>query len=938
MKILCFPTMSASNVTLVILLSFFLMPAVALASPGSVAYVDGPGIAFADSGGTILKVTPAVWGPDWAFTSMKGEIAGESGQPSKGRFSGKLAKTNTPFTLDVVLQKQAEQILLSYTVRFPEATQLTLFVIEVQFSPRLNGSGIHFISGGEAKEDVLPLEKRGLGPSVSEIRLPLPPDEKIRLDLQPPADVASDNALRIVLVKDHAPAGSEYTQTLALTLPPETRFFASPEEVPLPDNWSKWYEWQGNGQIPEESVLNLETWLDAPAGKHGRIVRKGDELFRAGKPTKFWGINVCFAATAPDKGLAERRAKRYAAHGINAVRLHKYADGHGWAGILSKESFLEFDPVKLDRMDYFIAKLKEKGIYIKLSPTFGTFKLGPADRERIPFMDEFGSGPNVTTPPGGAYLSKEIGDLQIEQTVQLLRHKNPHTGLTYAEDPAIMVVELLNEQSALFFTTMNTLKSSPTLRRMASNAFTDWLLKRYGSVEAILARWGSGGLNTFADEGFTGESFEEKTVVPVGNPWFFDPEQLDGSQAHRKPRLLDTMLFLYELQNDYYRRFVEAIRQTGYTGEIVASNWQAGRAFSHYYNLHSDAQVGIVDRHNYFKGKTPMLARPGSGMLSTGMQQVAGHPFMLSEWIHVYPTRFPSEGVAIIAAYGMGLQGWDVSYLFQNKDDGRYEPRLGTEPWVVAQPEVLGLFPAVARQVLRQDIKTSEVTAIRSVHLPSLHEGKLGFNDQVRQGYDDKSFESSTVPAEALAAVRSLVSFDDNFKETPAFDLTPYQKDGAIVSSTGQLTWHPAPSSGDGGFFTIDTPATQAVVGFAAGRAHALTDVTLETETPYAAIYLTASEPDKTLATSRRMVLVAMGRTLNDEMRYVGAQKVQDGNSPIKMEPVRASIQLNRFGAVKVHVLDHNGKRTGQTISVQNGKFEVNGAVTKTPYYEIAFD
>jgi hypothetical protein len=44
------------------------------------------------------------------------------------------------------------------------------------------------------------------------------------------------------------------------------------------------------------------------------------------------------------------------------------------------------------------------------------------------------------------------------------------------------------------------------------------------------------------------------------------------------------------------------IRATGYTGELLGSNWQAGRMFSHYYNLRSDAAGDISDRHNYFGG------------------------------------------------------------------------------------------------------------------------------------------------------------------------------------------------------------------------------------------------------------------------------------------------------------------------------------------------
>ena len=47
--------------------------------------------------------------------------------------------------------------------------------------------------------------------------------------------------------------------------------------------------------------------------------------------------------------------------------------------------------------------------------------------------------------------------------VNLLKHRNPHTGLTYAEDPAIAFVEIINEQSILFYTSTAPLKASPTL-------------------------------------------------------------------------------------------------------------------------------------------------------------------------------------------------------------------------------------------------------------------------------------------------------------------------------------------------------------------------------------------------------------------------------------------------------------------------------------------
>ena len=144
------------------------------------------------------------------------------------------------------------------------------------------------------------------------------------------------------------------------------------------------------------------------------------------------------------------------------------------------------------------------------------------------------------------------------------------------------------------------------------------------------------------------------------------------------------------------------------------------------------------------------------------MQQVSDRPFMLSEWIHVTPTEWGVEGPAVIGAYGMGLQGWDVSFMFQNGDQGGFKDMMGKDRWEVTAPQVLGVFPAVARQVLRGDVKQSELTAPCFVHVPSLAEGKLGFADQVAQQYDVKAFETDKVPAQALAVARCAVAFIDD--------------------------------------------------------------------------------------------------------------------------------------------------------------------------------
>jgi hypothetical protein len=717
---------------------------------------------------------------------------------------------------------------------------------------------------------------------------------------------------------------------------------------------SSWYAFQPRN-TSEPGEIGMQDWLEKPAGKHGRIVRRQDQLLYNGRPIKLWGINLCFAACAPEKELADRRAAFYPKYGINSVRLHKYMDGPGWAGIQTADSCVEYDPAGLDRMDYQVARFKEAGIYVKLSAHFGTLKLGPADRQYVPYLEEFGSFEGsrnrIAAPHSAIYYSRELQDVQILQMVKLLRHRNPHTGLTYAEDPAVAFIEIVNEQSILFYTSMNPLKASETLRRRTAERFCDWLRDKYGSHEKLIAAWGDRAFDGFTGDGFpaVGEHLDTRNILPLGNPWYWDPAQLDGSQSFRRQRLLDTLVFLYGLQCEFNDRYVRAVREAGYAGEVLGSNWQAGRALSHFHNLHSDWLVGTIDRHNYFGGggakpgqkfaDSPMVRSAGSGTLSVGLQQASDRPFMLSEWIHVFPNEWGVEGVAIIGAYGLGLQDWDVSYLFQNRDTAGFSDRIGRDRWDATAPQILGIFPAVARQVLRGDVQRSDLLAPLYVHVASMAQGRLGFIDRTVQQHDVKTFDTDRVPARALAVARCAVEFTDEYRDTPAFDLAAFERDGYLVSSTGQLRWKESSGPKLGGYFTIDTPGTKAVVGFARGQECRLGDVTITPESDFAAIYITAQEPDKDLNTSKKLLITAIARARNTGMQFsdAGDELLDRGKPPILLEPVRATITLRRPGPTRLRLLDHDGLPTETTLPIRNGIVLLDAARDKTPYYLVEF-
>jgi hypothetical protein len=275
--------------------------------------------------------------------------------------------------------------------------------------------------------------------------------------------------------------------------------------------------------------------------------------------------------------------------------------------------------------------------------------------------------------------------------------------------------------------------------------------------------------------------------------------------------------------------------------------------------------------------------------------------------------------------------------MFQNRDSGRFSDRIGRDRWDTTAPQVLGVFPAVARQVLRGDVAESKLRAPLFVHVPSLAKAKLGFDDRVIQQRDVKTFETDQVPARALAVARCVVDFADVYRDTPAFGTAPFEQDGFLVSSTGQLRWKEEADKELGGYFTIDTPGTKAVIGFAQGRECTLGNVTITPRCRFGAIYVTAREPDEGIVTSRQLLVVAVARARNTGMELSAGENeiLERGKEPILMEPVKATVAIADRLIEEVNVLDHDGRRADRTLTTTGGQFTIDGATDRTMYYEI---
>ena len=923
------------------LLSLFLLPVGAVFGDDSlIVYTSDHNIRVTTAGGKdVLYIGYRIWGPNWAWSGIDGTYSPE-GQSAVASFNGRIGRTNAPFAFQTKLTPVGKrQLKMEGEFKTTQDSELVMAGIGLFFDSPLRGGNRGSLTDASGMKNVnIPFGMGVLSETFKSISVKDADGKPYTITFDQPVLTQTDGEIRVFLAENQIKANDGKKFTLTLDLPEDTAFYLTPDNIPNPPNWDQWFPWSAKVDMTQASAIDVSGLLEAPAGKHGRVLSDGDQLIYNGKPIKFWGLNTCYDAIASPKEVSEQRAAFYAKYGVNAVRLHKFADGPDWDGIIDRNSYTRYNPEKLPLMDYYVAQLKERGVYVLLSANFGRPRLYRDDWARVPFASEFGRPDDrgiIDPGAGSMFLSKELQDIQIEQLINFLNHKNESTGLTYAEDPCVMCVELVNEDCAYFYTMMAALERSRTLKARVGREFAAWLKAKYGTEEAFFKAWGANSLNVFVNERVTGEAWNngEGPIYPAGNPWFYDPDRIDGTMRDRKPRMVDTMLFWYDKQNEFYDRFVEAIRATGYEGEIISTNWQAGRGPSHYLNLLSDRRIGMIDRHNYFDGPGSMLEVPGSGILSTGMQQVTDRPFMLSEWIHTFPNEFCSEGPAIIGAYGMGLNGWDVSFMFQNGDRGRFRQALG-DTWDVVAPQVFGLFPAVSRQVIRNDVQESKTVFTRNVDFASLQKGELNFDDRVEQGYDVKTFASDTTPVQAMTVGRVVVDFVDEAKKTETVDLAKYEKDGMFVSDTGELAWQSGENPRDG-YMVINTPKTQALIGFAKTPVD-LQDVFIKTQNPYVTIYVTSLD-DEPITTTKRLLVTTIGRTRNTDMKLIGGTLIRRGRGPIMMEPVDCSIELKRDGTPTVHVLDHDGCRTGKVLSVVDGVIKFDGSETKTVYYEIEY-
>lgn len=401
-----------------------------------------------------------------------------------------------------------------------------------------------------------------------------------------------------------------------------------------------------------------------PAGSHGFVTATdGHFVFEDGERARFWGVNLTNASCVPEKDDAEVLARHLAEMGFNMVRLH-HCDS-SFTRLVQPARLTDQDPVfdaaLLDRFDWFVAQLRQQGIYVFLELATQR-KLVEADNVRDP----------SALVPNGHKLVPMFDDAWRDAYLmwgrKWLGRTNPYTGLRYADDPAIAVVELSNEHSLSVSWGTGALERLPAVHRATLDArWNAWLAERYADGEALAAAW-TGSVHPGLQDGETwGRVSREPTTRGLLDAW--------PAQRRRD---------LYDFYTALERAFYEDVRV------LVRDELGFRVPFTPTISFDKPVLAALVDTFDFadthFSYDNPgggqalsnrsLVAEPRS---SRGLERMAfahlDRPACISEVNNAFPNQHQAEAPLLWASVA-SVQDWDCVVWFDYVN-GPYQGEFG---------------------------------------------------------------------------------------------------------------------------------------------------------------------------------------------------------------------------------------------------------------------
>jgi hypothetical protein len=683
----------------------------------------------------------------------------------------------------------------------------------------------------------------------------------------------------------------------------------------------------------EQPLLNLRYLNETIAGEKGFIklspdgnsFEKGD-----GQPIRFWAVNE-FADTLGYDGIV-RHARFLAGMGVNMCRYHVSLSPKG-----KGTSLYDVDMQKVRWIWKCVSIMKKEGIYATISPFWPhSWWLG----EWIP--PEWGiDGYQGNMGMYGVFYFNDTLRLGYKNWVRALYTlTNPYTGIALKDDPAVAIVQVMNEDGVFWWSMDDNM--TPQLRELIIRKYSGWLRKEYGTIDKAFKAWGTATL--------PGDDLINN------HPDIYSIKEMTYSRdGYKAVRMRDQTRFYAETQYNVYREMVDFYRnEIGCKQLINAMNWTAasakrqldlerwtyspGEVFAmnrYYVPGHEGNFDGWrVDPGDIFAGISA-LKNPANFPIN--VKQVEGHPFMITESGWNNPHLYMAEGPFLMSVY-QSLTGLDCYYWFcitdENYDrfpyfdmhrlpDGQYPMHR----WTCSLPGMLAQFPANALIFRQGYLKQGEPVFRERKSHASLVNGEVSL---IRE---TESFDNNFVPNEIPGQVMS-----DSILTPLAFLTGPVQVDFSadtssfsvnrklfslidLKSSTVKGITGEQELDYKNGICKVVSPMAKGVCGFLSGKEkYNLDGVKIKCSNDYAAIWVVSMD-NKPMKSSGRL-LVQCGTVYRptgwqdekgefvfpiNNKKHPGYKVISTGTMPWKAENTRVTLVIDNAVVKRAILLDVAG-------------------------------
>ena len=648
-----------------------------------------------------------------------------------------------------------------------------------------------------------------------------------------------------------------------------------------------WFEFPIPSQDTSATIIDLSDLNEDQAGQDGFIsIEDGHFVDGKGQRINFIGTNLTFSNAFPDKNTAPVIAGRMAKLGYNIMRFH-HMDNRSAPGGIWNQDQTEFDPDQLDKLDWLIYQLREKGIYTNINLHVSRNYPGITEDNH-----RFNYGKSIDN-----YYRPYI-EMQKDFAKMLLTHQNPYTGHTYQEDPAIAFVEINNENSLI-----------------SNWEYFDDLNEEH--KQALLDRWNLW-LNYYQDQSI--QAFKEPLRFPAQQ----DPEAIWEV----------FWAFLIDIEQDYAREMVSFLKET-LAVKVPVSVTQG--SYSGVAGLYREANFADwVDMHAYWQHpsfpnarwssedwriqNTSMAANAGeSTLIRLAQHKIKDMPFTVSEYDHPAPNEFTAEMWPMFSSFA-AFQDWDGIYHFNY--GGNYDKDFFNNFFSSSGHPLKQIYMPVAAAMFRQQaVKKGENTATLQIPASELVPLMAAFGQSVRlHGSNmDKVFAESG--ADEMQPLVQPVSVEWSGNTLELNNKMPV--DEKILSTAqGQLKWFV--DEKEEAYFSINSEGAKAAIGYIGGESIDLGNVNItmnRSETNWGSICLVALD-GKTFAESNKMLLVAAARVQNQNMQWNEERTTVGtnwGHGPTLAEGISATIRIEGLTDMNVEALDPTGATTRKVKVSEKG-------------------